>query len=218
MRELDTLVRAPFALASTLRRGRAFYTHGVVAQGHAELGSHWWPVQGRIPVTARLSRGAGLPGLLPDALALAVRLHLAGGPWDLLLMSAPPAIRMVPLPALGWSSARYSSVAAFRTAEDDRLTWVLAEPESGQPRSGSLTALAGGDPPHFTLALAGPRGDATPAGRLSLDSPKPAPETLDPPFDPILHRPGGVETWPEWVASASCEAYGASHGEPARQG
>ncbi|MFF0818215.1 phosphodiesterase [Rhodococcus sp. NPDC003318] len=207
MKQLDTLLRPPFALASAIRHARVFHAHGVTAQGHAELGSHWWPVQGRIPVTARLSKGLGLPGPLPDFLGLAVRLHLAGGPWDLLLVTAQS--RIILWPALSWSRARYSSVTAFRTRDTEALTWMLAEPEAGQPGTGSLAALADGDAPHFTLSLARARGPAKPAGRLSLDLPTDVPDDLQPSFDPVLNRPDGVDMWPEWVADARRAAYGA---------
>ncbi|GAA4481685.1 hypothetical protein GCM10023094_30360 [Rhodococcus olei] len=218
MNYIDTALRAPFALASPLRQVRVFHAHGAVTQGHAELGSHWWPVQGRIPVTARLSRGLGLPSALPDVLGLAVRLHFAAGPWDLLLVTAPSVTRMALWPARGWSSARYSSLTAFRTTENGALTWVLAKPDAGQPRTGSLTALSDCDPLDFTLSLATARSDATPAGRLSLGPPTENDDN-QPAFDPVLNHPDQVVTWPQWLASARRAAYGGSragrHAAPA---
>ncbi|MGW0174639.1 phosphodiesterase [Rhodococcus sp. NPDC003322] len=219
MNEIDAVLRVPSTFASALRRVPLFHSSGVATQGHAELGSHWWPVQGRIPVTARLSRALGLPNALPDVLGLSVRLHLAAGPWDLLLVSAQPTTRVVPLPARGWSSARYSSLTAFRTTENDALTWALAKPEAGQPRTGSLRALSRGDQLFFTLSLATARSDPTPAGRLSLDPPTTCEDTEQADFDPVLHRPDGVQMWPQWVAAARQAAHGGSrtgrHAAPA---
>ena len=210
MNYIDTALRVPFALASTLRRARVFHAHGVMARGHAELGSHWWPVQGRVPVTVRLSRGIGLPGAIPDVLGLSVRLHLAAGPWDLLLASTDPVTRFLPCPALGWSTAQYSSLNAFRTPDNDSPTWVLATPETGQPRTASLSALSTADPLHFTLSLAHSRTDTTPAGRLSLETPLSVDDEDHPDFDPVLHLPEGLEMWPQWVADARRAAYSGS--------
>jgi hypothetical protein len=211
MRELDAVVGAPFALASAVRRARVFHPRGVLAQGHAELGAHWWPVQGRIPVTARLSRGIGLPGLLPDVQGLAVRLHLISGPWDLLLVSAQLPTRVVMWPARGWSSARYSSLTAY-CAEDGPPTWVFALPDPGQPRRGSTAALVDGGPLHFTLSLATARGDATAAGWISLGSPTAVADDEQPVFDPVINLPPELRMWPHWLAGPRRAAYGASRG------
>lgn len=211
MRELDALLGAPFALASAVRRARVFHPHGVLAQGHAELGGHWWPVQGLIPVTARLSRGVGIPDGLPDVLGLAVRLHRTIGPWDLLLASAQLSTRVVLLPARGWASARYSSVTAY-CAEDGPPTWVFAIPDTGQPRTGSTTALIDGDPLHFTLSLATARGEAKAAGRITLDSPTAVADDEQPAFDPVINIPTELRMWPEWLAASRRAAYRASRG------
>jgi hypothetical protein len=211
MNYIDSALRMPFSLASTLRRARVFHAHGVVAQGHAELGSPWWPVQGRVPVTVRLSRGVGLPGSVPDVLGLSIRLHLAARPWDLLLASTDPVTRFLPCPALSWSTAQYSSLNAFRTPDNDFRTWVLASPDAGQPRTASLNALSTADPLHFTLSLARSRSDTTAAGRLSLETPVSIGDDEEQPdFDPVLHHPDGLEMWPTWVADARRAAYSGS--------
>ena len=209
MKELDAVLGAPFTFASAFRRARIFHPRGVLTQGHAELGAHWWPVQGRIPVTARLSRGIGLPGVLPDMMGLAIRLHLIGGPWDLLLVSAQLSTRVVLWPARGWSSARYSSVTAY-CAEDGPATWVFAVPDHGQPRTGSTSALIDGGPLHFTLSLATARGKATPAGRIWLDSPSAVADDAQPAFDPVINLPPELRMWPEWLATPRRTAYWAS--------
>lgn len=212
MRELDALLGAPSALASAVRRAGVFHPEGVLAQGHAELGGHWWPFQGRIPVTARLFRGVGIPDGLPDVLGLAVRLHRTSGPWDLLLASARLSTRVVLWPARGWASARYSSVTAYCT-EDGPPTWVFAVPDIGQPRTGSTAALVDGDPLHFTLSLATARGQAKAAGRISLDSPTAvAAEDKQPAFDPVINLPAELRMWPEWLAAPRRVAYRASWG------
>ncbi|WP_138998237.1 phosphodiesterase [Rhodococcus zopfii] len=205
MKQLDAVLGAPFAVASAVRHARIFHPRGVPAEGYVELESSWWPVRGKVPVTVRLSRGIGLPAALPDVLGVAVRLHLADGPWDILLATANRRVPVFLSLARTWSSAHYSSITAFRTREHRDPRWVVAEPDAGQPESGAADALAGSGPLRFSLSLASAGGALTPAGRLVV-------ETLPgdgerPAFDPVLHRPAGVDMWPRWIAAARRAAY-----------
>lgn len=206
VKQLDAVLGAPFAVASAVRHARIFHPRGVLARGHAELESSWWPVQGKVPVTARLSRGIGLPAQFPDILGLAVRLHLPDEPWDILLATAAhPRTPVLLSPARSWASARYSSVTAFRTRGQHSLRWVVARPDAAQPSSGAVEALTGSGPLHFALSLVSARGVMIPAGRLVV-------ETLPgdgerPAFDPVLNCPVGVDMWPGPIAVARRAAY-----------
>lgn len=205
MKQLDAVLEAPFAAASAVRHARIFHPHGVLARGHAELVSSWWPTQGQVPATVRLSRGIGLPAMVPDFLGVAVRLHLTEGPWDILLVTAHGRVPVLLSPARSWSGAHYSSVTAFRTREHRDLRWVVAEPEAGLPASADAGALADSGTLRFGLSLKSAGGDVTPAGRLVV-------ETLPgdgerPAFDPVLNCPAGVDMWPQWIAAARRAAY-----------
>ncbi|SFW85966.1 hypothetical protein [Amycolatopsis australiensis] len=69
------LVAAGFRGLAALRHARAFHPAGLVLRGElSPLDDDLpWP-PGPVPVVARLSKGAGTPGRLPDALGLAIRL------------------------------------------------------------------------------------------------------------------------------------------------
>lgn len=127
--EVDRLVDATagrvagpaFGLGSFLRRARVFHPRGrsftarVRCSGDPRLVG---TVLGRPGVhggTVRLSRGAGVPEPLPDLLGLALRLDLAEGPQDLLLISSAPApvARHALVPARDYGGAHYSSITTF---------------------------------------------------------------------------------------------------------
>jgi hypothetical protein len=67
-------VKAGFRGLAALRRARAFHPVGLVLRGELRpvADDLPWP-SGPVAVVARLSKGAGTPGRLPDALGLAVR-------------------------------------------------------------------------------------------------------------------------------------------------
>lgn len=212
---LDGLVRAPFAVASAIRGKRIFHPRGVVAQGSAQLDGGWWPEQGKVPVTARLSRGIGLPGSLPDMLGLAVRFHLAAGQWDVLLVSSVPSARVVLWPVRSWANARYSSVAAYRTVDDRAPVWILAVPEGEHPAGADTATLAGWSTLRFSLLLARASGEPTRCGEVRLDPPFEVDPDEGLAFDPVLKQPRTVEMWPRWVAQARRYAYrGSRQGRP----
>ncbi|MDP9398560.1 MAG: hypothetical protein M3P96_12410, partial [Actinomycetota bacterium] len=95
MRGLDA-VSAAFAALARLRGARALHPRGIVLEGTLRLagarcGVPILDAAGTLPVLARLSKGGGLPGRLPDVLGLAVRVPDAAGPGrplDLLLSTA----------------------------------------------------------------------------------------------------------------------------------
>lgn len=197
MSDLASAVRVPFAVASSIRHARVFHPHGVSARGHAELTAPWWPIRGDVPVTARLSRGIGLPRALPDLFGLALKFDPDGSPWDVLLVTAVPGVRVAPIPASDWTRGHYSSVTAFRTPSESQPRWVLAEP---------------GDPEHtghirFDLAVAPLVGASTPAGRVVLEPESGVDDDHQPTFDPVLNSPDGVEMWPRWVGALRRSAY-----------
>jgi hypothetical protein len=106
----------------------------------------------RRPALARLSRGAGLPTVLPDVLGLAIRLETDRGPQDLLLdscWSGPVGRHLV---RVGRSASRgvYGSLLAYRVGE--HVVHLAAV--GNEPRQ--LTSHDAAIGQSFRLLLAGP--------------------------------------------------------------
>jgi hypothetical protein len=107
-----------FRALAQLRNARVFHPHGLVLDGELTVlarGPLPWEAGTRNPVLARMSRGIGLPGDVPDVLGLSIRLLDAGGPsrhWDFALASCGwgPA-QVIPFPARSWDRARSSTLA-----------------------------------------------------------------------------------------------------------
>ena len=94
-----TLITSPFRRLAELRHARVFHPDGVLCTGTASLtGDTPLPLAGG-PVTARISKGIGLPGSWPDIVGLAVRLpDGSASHWDLLLAGPAPLGGRIPLP------------------------------------------------------------------------------------------------------------------------
>nr|WP_271210776.1 hypothetical protein [Rhodococcus wratislaviensis]GLK36294.1 hypothetical protein GCM10017611_31510 [Rhodococcus wratislaviensis] len=230
-RTLDTartmLVGMPFRVAAAMRGGvRVFHPRGLVAAGHIELDTAWWtlPTGTRIGVVARLSGGVGTPSRVPDVLGLALKIPLdpPDTEWDLLLASSGTSAvtRILPLPARGWSSARYSSLMPYSSNGTD-TRWVMAVPFGRHPVSTSLDALRKSltdAPLRFRLDLVSATGSVVPAGQVTLTRVQELPGDVQPTFDPVLHCPPGLALRPEWLAGVRVGAYRGSRrgrGEPA---
>ncbi len=211
MTALSSVLSAPFRAGSALRGARVFHPRGALYEGVADLDSAWWPRQipRRTPVLARLSRGIGTPGGLPDVLGLALRFPLEPCPWDVLLASAYLPGRAVLLPARSWSSARYSTLMAYRTETDRTPRWITAVPRG--LHSSSTTSVEALDVPmQFSLLVGAARGPLEPAGVLTLESERPEQNSNQPSFDPTVHCPGFVDPWPAWLTGTRRDAYRAS--------
>ncbi|MGM1061846.1 hypothetical protein [Saccharothrix sp. Mg75] len=148
--------------------------------------------EGVTEVVARLSKGAGTPGGLPDVLGVAFRLP---GPWDVLLSTS--FARVLPRPTRTWSSARYGSITPFR--RHGRAVWLAAVPEPGQAGSADLDELP--DELRFTLEVSGPW---RPVGTLVV---RPSDVDDPEPFDPLRALPAGVTLAPAVLARLRDRAY-----------
>ncbi|MDY6811611.1 MAG: hypothetical protein SW127_21815, partial [Actinomycetota bacterium] len=122
-------------MLSHARSARIFHPDGLVCQGHALLSGDTPLPLSSGPVTARVSKGIGTPGALPDIVGLAVRLPVtapaaaddrAHPVWDLLLAGPAPLGGRLPLRLLTtrWSGPTVSILTPFR--HDDSLYWVRA--------------------------------------------------------------------------------------------
>ncbi|WP_138845133.1 phosphodiesterase [Rhodococcus pyridinivorans] len=211
MTALSSALSVPFRVGSALRGARVFHPRGATFEGVAELESSWWPRQipRPTPVVARVSRAIGTPDGMPDVLGLAVRFATKTGPWDVLLASAHLPARVALLPARSWSSARYSTLIAYRTDSDPAPRWITAVPRGRQPSSTtSVQALE--IPLEFSLLVGSARGPLEAAGRLTLTRHLPEKDSEQPSFDPTVHCPGFVDPWPGWLVETRRDAYRAS--------
>lgn len=198
-----------FRVASALRGARVFHPAGALFHGYLDVETDDGPIPaGRYAVTARLSRALGLPTRLPDILGLALRISLDTGPWDVLLATAFRPSRAVLLPARGWASARYSSVAAYLRDGDDHARWLFAEPVGRQPRTTSTSGLVPERTPvRFALTWAPARGPWSTIGDVVLDTRSPVGDPEMPSFDPVVHCPAYLHMWPTFVARMRKDAY-----------
>ncbi|GGX23199.1 phosphodiesterase [Streptomyces chryseus] len=158
-------------------------------------GEPWLDEPGNHQVRMRWSRAVGLPGRLPDALGLALRVHNAAGPGrslDLLLTSsgAGRRTRHLPLPRLDALAGPYSTLLAYRIGAHHAV--LAAHPDVTSPLvPNNLTALrttlrAGPLAFHLCAALPGQRWRAL--GTLITGPPHdlPAQETVS--YDPYLNQ------------------------------
>lgn len=217
-RVIISLLAKPFEWLSHARSARIFHPDGLVCQGQAQVvGDTQLPLCAG-PVTARVSKGVGTPGALPDIVGIAMRLPVTADAadrdrrvWDLLLAGPAPLGGRVPLPLVTshWLGATVSSLTPFR--HDGSLYWVRAHiVEPGDLSGLSIDALRkavyAGRPIIVTVEVARGGDRFVPVLRLHLDVP------ADPAFDldPVSNVPRNVELAPSWLASLRKQAYARS--------
>ncbi|MBG0822800.1 hypothetical protein HS048_18860 [Planomonospora sp. ID91781] len=184
-----------FRRVAALRGGRAVHTRGrffhaafrVLGRTDPYLGIPVLDEPGEREVLVRLSKGASLPGALPDVLGLAVRLpcdQAPGGDLDLLLatMGWP---RWLPFPSAGFGSGVFSTLIPYRHAAG-RIRFLAVAADRGRARSADPDEIAESvvaAPLDFVLGVEGYR---RPFARLSLHTVLPDGEFAA--FDPMLNR------------------------------
>jgi hypothetical protein len=193
------LVAAPLGALARWRRGKPMHPRGAVFEGVLERhgarpasGVPWLDVTATDRVLVRMSRGAGLPGPLPDLLGLAIRLPQEPEPVDLLLTTTGRGrlTRLVPLPRRD-AGAVYTSIMAYRSDAGPLRIAALPEqddvPSDPRPLARAVERTGLG----FTLAVSRGLGAWRPFARLTLGAPA---EPLDPDvrFDAVLHPPPGL--------------------------
>ncbi|MCX2754313.1 hypothetical protein [Gordonia sp. 4N] len=222
MNALPDLITTPFRWLAALRHARVFHPDGLLCGGTAALSAdHPLPFHSG-PVSVRVSKGIGTPGGLPDIVGLAIRFPStdpgtvggggvspstnATGAWDLLLAGpAPLDGRLpVPLPTTHWATA-VSSLTPYRY--DGDLYWIRARILEPADSSGlsieDLAARLRRNQPIVIVLEAG-AGRFVPVVRIEVDH---VLTELDVDFDPILHRPEGVEFAPSWLGDLRRRAY-----------
>lgn len=194
-------VRTVARQVARLRRAPALHPAGVTCVGTLEVpgdpeggwGVDWLDRPGVYPVTARWSLAAGLPGVLPDGVGLALRVDDAdgrGSTLDLLLTSSGRGRlgRRLPLPRRDALGGPYSTLTAYRVGRRDRLLMAFpVKPPAGRSRvpvsvpglrqalgrgpvTFRLCTVAAGEPRRMFAALTlGPAGPQPPARTVSYE-------------------------------------------------
>ncbi|MEE1943147.1 phosphodiesterase [Streptomyces sp. TRM 70361] len=213
--------RAGFRLAARLRRAPAFHPRGLTCTGELTVvggngsswGVPWLERSGRHDCAVRLSRGAGLPGPLPDWLGLAVRVVDAGGPGrhlDLLLTTSArlPLLRHLPLPRGNALGGPYSGLLPYRVGGRRMLLAAFPRrrlrPVPGSP-SGLRRALDE-QPLVFDLRAAEPLGRWRTFAVLTVRAPLPEPPASTPGYDVYGHSLPGLAPGP-LIATVRRAAY-----------
>ncbi|WP_280219276.1 phosphodiesterase [Nocardia neocaledoniensis] len=211
----NTLVRTAFETGARVRHARVFHPRGIRLAGrfHATGEFEPWFGAGERAVIARLSKGFGAPGGVPDVLGLAFRvLDHDDHPWDFALATTGRGTlgRFVVTPARGWAGARFGSLMPYRFGGRSPV-WVFADPLDGHDLPGVASLRALDD--HldhgllrFTLTADGLGHPATTIGELDLRRAEPGEHRTDF-FDPVLNRPAGVDLVPRLVNHVREAAY-----------
>ncbi|MEU2435370.1 phosphodiesterase [Streptomyces rubradiris] len=211
----DRAVEAAFRLPARLRGAPALHPHGLMCAGDVEVpdggerwGAPWLDGPGRFTATVRLSRAAGLPRRLPDALGLAVRVDEADGPGralDLLLTSSGRGRLDRHLPRLRADAlgGPYSSLLPYRVGGRSRVLAAFPRrcgqaPVHGDPAS-LARALAAG-PLVFDLCAGGAGRSWRPFAVLTVRSALPAGPKESAGFDVYEHDARGFTPGPALAA------------------
>ncbi|MBV9089063.1 MAG: phosphodiesterase [Mycobacteriaceae bacterium] len=210
--DASDLLALPLKLGSAIRRRRVFHPVGVMARGSLERlapPGEGLPVESS-DVVARVSKGVGLPGALPDIAGLAVRIPprpFAATPWDLLLASA--VARVVLLPVTSWSDVSLSSLMPLR--HQDGYWWVgarlVTEIDDAGLSLDSIRRQISHGGVQFDLQQACGRAPFQPLARLSLSELAVGDASHDVAFDPSIHSAPDVRLAPEWLTDLRRRAY-----------
>ncbi|OLZ43406.1 hypothetical protein BS329_39480 [Amycolatopsis coloradensis] len=209
---MSSVITPMFRSLAALRRARAVHPRGVVLAGEVvSVSTGSLPLQPG-PVLARLSKGAGTPGALPDALGLALRFGASSAYWDLLLttsMGGRRIGRMLPWPLRTWNSDRYCSLMAYRV--DDRTLWFGAEVAGLPADRASVADVARSvnvGPLRLRLKVAVAGAPWRPAAEIVLSRINAEEPAIA--FDPVAAQPPGLRLTPSWLVSMRAAAYSGS--------
>jgi hypothetical protein len=215
--QLSDIAEYPFKLGAELRHRRAFHPIGVLARGTiARLAppNEGLPVENG-EIIARLSKGAGLPGGLPDFAGLAWRMGpapFAATPWDVLMVSAGSSAlgRIVLRPAMSWSQATFSTLMPL--GYGGQVWWVrarLTEPDStsGLTLDALADSLRAGTPLRVAVDQSVGLNGFTPLATLTLTDLLPDAEQGKLGLDPTKNTAAGVTLLPGWLTALRRGAY-----------
>ncbi|MGE2732061.1 phosphodiesterase [Mycolicibacterium vaccae] len=210
---ISELATLPLRAGAALRDKRIFHPTGLLCAGTltrvAPDGDGLPLVSG--DVVARLSKGVGTRGGLPDFAGLAWRMPRdADGehPWDVLTVSS--SARVVLRPVTSWASAQYSTLMPL--GYRGGVFWLRAQLRTTLADSGmsidALRSQLGSAPLEFNVEQAQGSGPFTALATLTLqreicdDEPG-----CDQPFDPTVRSGTEVQLLPRWLTSLRKSAY-----------
>jgi hypothetical protein len=184
------------ALGTVLHRTKPLHPEGRLQ--HATLtrlgtaravGSPLLDEAGELPALVRLSRGVGLPGLLPDIPGLALRVDLDGWPVDILLASTGlgPVSRYVLVPRRSTLSGALTTLLPYRSERGPLVIGAL--PESDRS---------------YRLVWSTGTSDWLVFARLDLGAQVEDDTRIS--FDPIVNLVPGLQQYP-WVRTLREPAY-----------
>lgn len=198
---MGLVVRAAHWIAHW-RHAPALHPFGVSCTGVLEMhpagrawGERWLDEPGGYQVRLRWSRAAGLPGRLPDALGLALRVLDAGGPdhpLDLLLTSSGTGrrTRHLPLPRRNALAGPYSTLLVYQLGNRRGLLAALPVVTSPLVPSDleSLRRALKAAPLRFHLCAAESGQAWRTLGTLTTGPPHDVPPESTVSYDPYLNR------------------------------
>ncbi|WP_282793825.1 phosphodiesterase [Streptomyces sp. CC224B] len=179
-------------------------------------GEPWLDEPGEYAVRLRWSRAVGLPGRLPDALGLAVRVYDADGPGsllDLLLTSSGSGrrTRHLPLPRLDALAGPYSTLLPYRIGGQEAL--LAVHPVVTSPlvpnTLARLRAAVEAEPLAFDLCAAPPGRAWRALGTLTTGPLHDRPPDDRVAYDPYLNRLPHLRPT-AWLSGLREAAYAAS--------
>lgn len=204
-----TALRGFFSLLLRIRHPRPIHPRGLLLAGRATWigdgapsGIGWIGDRGEpVAVTARLSRGVGLPDKLPDVLGLALRFHAADGRHaDVLLASTRIGFpsRFVLVLRRSATGATFGSLMPYRSRLGPVLICARSVPLRALPADldGPRRSLRE-QPWQVRLHHAVPTGKWHPFAEIML-RPTVEPESFELRFDPVGHPLPGSTAYP-WV-------------------
>jgi hypothetical protein len=207
----------PVQVGAAIRGARVFHPNGVLARGTLQriaADGAGLPIAD-CDVVARVSKGVGLPGTIPDVLGLAIRMPPHPGdraPWDILLASAAgtgAVARMIPFPARAFSDAVLSSLQPLH--HDDASWWLRARVSPQTPQAGvALDGVEQQIREHtlvFDLEQARGTGPYEPLASLTLTDPVTESDYPNIGFDPVLNTTRDVDPEPNWLSGTRKLAY-----------
>ena len=208
------VVAAGFYALAALRNRRSLHPTGIGYQGWLEV-SNERPARTGVPLfqagathpaVLRFSRGAGLPGPLPDALGVAIKLPDVYGPGvdqDLLLTSSTdrPLLRRLLFPARSFVHGAFSSALPYDLNGERVVLLLVPLPTSvggsaggggHRPVSGALAELRAATAHRLRLELrtASSFGRSQPLATVTVGPPLPAEQTEALRFNPWTTGPG----------------------------
>ncbi|MGV0790500.1 phosphodiesterase [Mycolicibacterium sp. XJ1819] len=212
--DISDIAALPVRFGAAVRHRRLFHPAGVLAEGVLDRVA---PPDEGLPMTscdviARVSKGVGLPGAVPDVAGLAWRIPppqdlSSCGPWDVLLASTIADNRFLLAPVASWSDLSLSSLMPLRYRGTS--WWVRARLVSEVDAAGlSVEGIAEQIASRgvvFDVEQAAGSGEFLPLARLTLRFVDPSRQDIA--FDPVLHSHDDVELAPRWLREFRRAAY-----------